>query len=541
MEFKGYFTDIGIDAFGFYTPKFFIDVEDLARSRNVEPKKFKEGLLLKEMRIPDYGEDIVTMGLEACQKALINGNIKSEEIDALFVGTETMTYAVKSVSNILAEILKISPNSFTQDIYNACAGASLAIINAIGLIDKGIIKKALIVGADICYYKLNSPGEPTQGAGAFALVITKNPRLACFSEKFGKISGNVNDFFRNIGRDVPTVFGKYSIDSYLNFQMGAFKDLIKKTGDFIADYYVFHAPFSKLPIKFMQQLVIEKSELFINHILKIETKQPKFRLFNDVPSIRRNLKQFPSLIVETLKNIGFSVEMNDEILKKFISFSNSVLPHLNVSRYFGNMYSASVWAQIIYILENSAKNGEILYFGSYGSGATCIAGLLKVMPNINYIHEQIPQMNYYFENKIKKTIKEYEDLRKASKKPEFKIGLIREHEKNDGKGYELHYCDEECLIPNKSGIDHCPQGHSGFHKIFFPLYAILDSEPEKLKEYNSSIFVKDKYVRIFNTSKKGTTLEFNLRRSLNKIENETINGTILNWNPVYAPNGPIIY
>ena len=40
--------------------------------------------------------------------------------------------------------------------------------------------------------------------------------------------------------------------------------------------------------------------------------------------------------------------------------------------YFGNMYNAAVWAQIVYILENYARTNDTIYFGSYGSGATCI-------------------------------------------------------------------------------------------------------------------------------------------------------------------------
>ena len=33
MEKKDYFSDIGIDSIGFYVPKFYLDLEDLAKSR----------------------------------------------------------------------------------------------------------------------------------------------------------------------------------------------------------------------------------------------------------------------------------------------------------------------------------------------------------------------------------------------------------------------------------------------------------------------------------------------------------------------------
>ena len=146
------------------------------------------------MRFPEVGEDIVSMGLKAGYNALLRGNINPKKIDAIFVGTETITYAVKSVSNILAQLLGININSLTQDVYNACAAGTLAILNAIALIEGDVIKRALVIGADISSYNLESPGEPTQGAGAVAFVLSKNPRIATFSKKFGKISGNINDF-----------------------------------------------------------------------------------------------------------------------------------------------------------------------------------------------------------------------------------------------------------------------------------------------------------------------------------------------------------
>ena len=156
------FSNIGIDSLGFHAPRHFVALEELAIERKVDPEKYKKGLLSKEMRVADIDEDIISLGLKAGYNALLRGNINPKSIDALFVGTETEVYAAKSISNIFAEMLEISPNSLTQDIYNACAGGTLAILNAIALIEKGIINKALIISTDISSYHLGSPGEPTQ-------------------------------------------------------------------------------------------------------------------------------------------------------------------------------------------------------------------------------------------------------------------------------------------------------------------------------------------------------------------------------------------
>ena len=162
------FTNIGIDSMGFKAPRYYVNLEELAKVRNIDPNKYKMGLMIKELRLPEVDADIVSIGLKAGYHALLRGNIDPKEIDAVFVGTETMTYAVKSVSNIFAELLGVSPNSMTQDVYNACAAGTLAILNAISLIERDIINKALVINADISSYALGSPGEPTQGSGVMS-------------------------------------------------------------------------------------------------------------------------------------------------------------------------------------------------------------------------------------------------------------------------------------------------------------------------------------------------------------------------------------
>ncbi|MFX1412623.1 MAG: hydroxymethylglutaryl-CoA synthase, partial [Promethearchaeota archaeon] len=134
------FGDIGIDSVGFYAPKYYLKLKDLAFERNVDPDKYKKGLMSIEMRLPAIDEDIISIGLKAGYNALVKGNISPKSIDAVFCGTETITYAVKSVSNIYAELLGAPRNVLTQDIYNACAGGTLAILNAIALVEKEVIE-----------------------------------------------------------------------------------------------------------------------------------------------------------------------------------------------------------------------------------------------------------------------------------------------------------------------------------------------------------------------------------------------------------------
>jgi 3-hydroxy-3-methylglutaryl CoA synthase len=530
------FGDIGIDSIGFYAPKYYIKLNDLALRRNVDPGKYNKGLMVHEMRVPEVNEDIISLGLKAGYQALMKGGISPKSIDALFVGTETITYAVKSVSNIFAELLEISPNALSMDTYNACAGGTLALLNAIALIEKDIISKALVISADISSYHLGSPSEATQGSGAVALVISKNPRIASFSEKFGKISGNVDDFFRAANEKEAKAFGHYSVKTYLDFQLKAYDDLVKHIGDFHADYYTFHAPFSKLPIKCMQEIIQKRWIKHINDLPKINLNQIKSSILKKLDAFMHDITVLPEWLYLKLKERGYSSETLENISHKLIgNFTEKVLPQLRVPSHFGNMYNASIWAQIVYIFENYARANDTIYFGSYGSGATCISGLLKVKDTFKSVVDQSPQINDFINNKELKTINEYERIKAGEFSPKTVLGKIVEHENNNNRGFTLHFCDEGCILPNIEGLNHCPKGHSGFHKKFFPLYAVLESEPIVNPNENNLNYLYNGLVRIAGDVKPGTCLEYEIRRLVNKDETNFNAIGLLNWSPMYYP------
>ncbi|MFX0020701.1 MAG: hydroxymethylglutaryl-CoA synthase family protein [Candidatus Hermodarchaeota archaeon] len=530
------FSNIGIDSIGFHAPRHYVKLDELAQKRKVDPEKYKKGLLSKEMRVADIDEDIISLGLKAGYNALLRGGISPKNIDALFVGTETEVYAAKSVSNIFAEMLEISSNSLTQDIYNACAGGTLAILNAIALIEKGIINKALIINTDISSYHIGSPGEPTQGSGAIALVISKNPRIATFSKKFGKVSGNVNDFFRPHNDKNARAFGRYSQDAYIKFQLAAYDDLIRNIGDFHADFYTFHAPYGKLPLKCFQQIILKRWIKHINELPKIERKSIRSSIIKKLDHFLHDVTVLPEWLYLKIKERGFA----SPTLEKFSYWVNThvkerVLPQLNVPMHFGNMYNASLWAQVLYLLENQVRDNDTLYFGSYGSGATCISGLLKVQESFNEIIKKGPHINDFIKLKKRKSVKEYELIKNGATKPKILLGQIVEHEQNNKRGFTLHFCDEGCLIPNIKGLNHCPKGHSGYHKRFFPLFAKLESDPIVQTDSHDLKYLKKGLVRIASDVKKGTSLEYEIRRVENQNE-ENINAKgLLNWSPIYLP------
>ncbi|MCK4285716.1 MAG: hydroxymethylglutaryl-CoA synthase family protein, partial [Candidatus Lokiarchaeota archaeon] len=507
---------------------------ELALERKVDPEKYSKGLLSKEMRIADVDEDIISLGLKAGYNALQRGGIDSKSIDALFVGTETEVYAAKSVSNIFAEMLGISSNAMTMDVYNACAGGTLAVLNSIAMIQNGLINKALVISADISQYHLGSPGEPTQGSGAIGLVISKNPRIAKFSQKFGKISGNVNDFFRPVGEKNARAFGKYSQDTYIDFQLKSYDDLVKHVGEFHADFYTFHAPFSKLPLKIMQQIILKRWITHITDLPKFEKNHYRSSILKKIDAFLHDVTVLPEYLYLKLNERGFS-SSTLERLSKWVNTNVKarVLPQLRVPMHFGNMYNAAVWAQILYLIENHAHVNDTIYFGSYGSGATCISGLLKVQEGFKKVVQQGPSINDFIHLKRKKSILEYELIKTGDVKPMILLGRIVEHEQNNHRGFTLHFCDEGCIIPNIKGLDRCPKGHSGFHERFFPLFAKLETEPIAQNDQEDLRYLNKGLVRVAGNVSKGNSMEYEIRRVETENEENPDAKGLLNWSPIY--------
>ncbi|MBN2156276.1 MAG: hydroxymethylglutaryl-CoA synthase family protein [Candidatus Lokiarchaeota archaeon] len=522
--------NVGIDSIGFYAPRFYIELEELAKARKVSPNKYKEGLLLKELRFTDIGEDIISLGFHAARIALQRGNINSQEIDGVFVGTETETYAAKSISNIFTELLDIPPNCLTQDIMNTCASGTLAILDAISLVELRIVTKALVIITDISNYEKHSAGEPTQGAGAVALVISKNPRIASFSRSFGKVSGNVDDFFRPKGNKNAQVFGKYSVQSYLNLQMKAYENLENQIGDINADYFIFHGPYARLPLKLMYKLISK------NWLYRIEKKISKYTPFPNSDILDRifsNVSIVPDFIVNKLAEITANSEEFESIKMRLRDvIKNTVLPQLHIPMYFGNMYSASLWAQLQYLLETALKPNDYVYFGSYGSGATCISGLIKINERYSEVIRNPPTVRDIMTNKVKKSIPEYEEIKYNQLKPELVWAKIQSLE--DHPGYTLRYCDKGCLLSPIQGIEYCPKGHSGINTLYFPIYATLITIIKPFDQNDLSP-LKDGLVLLIGKPHIGSTLEFELRRTQSNEEGSEAKG-LLNWIPIYNAN-----
>jgi hydroxymethylglutaryl-CoA synthase len=251
---------VGIDALGVAVPSMCIDLEVLAKARGVDPLKYLDGLGTWRMGVAPLDEDTVTLAARAASMAMKSAQATPDEIGMLVVGTETAVDHSKPVSSFVQGLLGIGTRCRVFETKHACYGGTAALMMALDWIRSGSAngKKALIVCSDIARYGLKTAGEPTQGAGAVALVVSANPRLVELDpSRTGQYASDVHDFWRPLYSKDAFVDGHYSVQCYLDAITGAYKhykelDPAVTANDFAALAY--HVPYGKMAKKAHRQL-----------------------------------------------------------------------------------------------------------------------------------------------------------------------------------------------------------------------------------------------------------------------------------------------
>src|SRR5215510_11105142 len=98
---------IGIHALGLAIPRRYVDMEDLARARGVEPAKYVHGLGAREMAVAEPGEDTVALAALAARRALAASDIARPHFGLLVVGTETGVDHSKPVASYVHGLLEL--------------------------------------------------------------------------------------------------------------------------------------------------------------------------------------------------------------------------------------------------------------------------------------------------------------------------------------------------------------------------------------------------------------------------------------------------
>lgn len=293
-------------SYGSYIPRYRIRIADIAAAWKKDVDEVSRSLGLTDKSVPGFDEDAATIAIEAATACLAGFSGSRDEVDVLFVGSESHPYAVNPTSTIVGELLEIGNAYLAADMEFACKAGTAAIQAIAGLVAAGHARHGLAIAADTAQGKPHDFLEYTAAAGGAAFLLGSE-RVVARLIADTSYSSDTPDFWRRDGMRYPSHAGRFTGEpAYYTHVMGAATQLLEMTRTTASDYdyCIFHMPNGKFPR-------------------------------------------------EVAKRLGFTPQQ--------------LAPSLLVDR-IGNAYSATTMLALSAVLD-IAKPGQKIFMVSYGSGA----------------------------------------------------------------------------------------------------------------------------------------------------------------------------
>lgn len=171
---------VGIEAIHPYVGRARLDVHTLFRARGLNMGRFAN-LAMAEKSVNLPWEDPVTNAVNAARPlldALDPG--ERERIELVIVGTESGLDFGKPISTYIHDYLGLSRRCRSFEVKHACYGGTAALQTAAAFVATSPVPgvRALVIAADAaCAAARMTYWEPSQGAGAVAMLVGRDPRV----------------------------------------------------------------------------------------------------------------------------------------------------------------------------------------------------------------------------------------------------------------------------------------------------------------------------------------------------------------------------
>lgn len=332
---------VGIDRISFATPHYYLNLEELAEHRGIDPNKFTIGIGQSEQSVPPNHQDIVTLAAQAAFPLL--PYIDSNRLKMLIVGTESGVDASKSSALYVQNLLKLTPWVRSIEVKEACYGGTAALMMACDYVRAHAEKnqQVLVIAADIARYGLATPGEVTQGAGAVAMLVSANPHVLKINDDSVVKSADIQDFWRPVYQDTALARGKFSTEQYIQFFCEVWQKYCAQNDCNFNDFagLCFHLPYTKMGLK----------------------------------ALKAAMDSCANSCSDSCDNSNLSESSHNRLLSRYETSTK-------YSRRVGNIYTGSLYLGLLSLLEldeftcensdlTALKSGDKIGLFSYGSGA----------------------------------------------------------------------------------------------------------------------------------------------------------------------------
>lgn len=265
---------VGISGFAIYLPPYRVDLRQWCGWTGTSWEKVNN-VVGTGFRMPGSDQSIYTMAATSALRLMDQYDVDPRRVRYLALGTESSTdnsAGAVIVRGMLDSALRergvtaLNRHCEVPEFKHACLGGIYAMKSALRFLAmEPDDAAAIVVSADVAKYDLGSSGEPTQGAGAVAMLLEKSPRLlevdlaACgsasayravdFRKPMMRANGNGTYF-----RETPVFNGKYSTTCYLDEALHALREMLSRMKRDPREYFqavraVFmHRPYERMPL-----------------------------------------------------------------------------------------------------------------------------------------------------------------------------------------------------------------------------------------------------------------------------------------------------
>jgi hydroxymethylglutaryl-CoA synthase len=317
---------VGIEKLRVYPASMALDMADLCAARNHDVADIRDTMMIDQRSVNPPYEDPVTMAVNAANAMLTQDDRRS--IELLIVGTESGVDQEKPISTWVHRYLGLSPNCRNFEAKHACYSGTAGLTTAVNWIASGLAgdAKALVITTDQSRMHLGQPYEFVMGAGATAILVSREPRfLELELGKSGYVTNEVSDLTRPTSR-VETGNSETSLLSYIDGLHGAYAHYLQRVNEHVdfETYFarnVYHVPFGGITFLAHKEL------------------------------LRRD------------RRVG-KAEAWDH-------FARKSLPALRYARRMGGTYSSSTFVAMLGLIDGAedVNAGDRLGIYSYGSGS----------------------------------------------------------------------------------------------------------------------------------------------------------------------------
>jgi polyketide biosynthesis 3-hydroxy-3-methylglutaryl-CoA synthase-like enzyme PksG len=316
---------VGIEAVSAYCGEAYLDVPALFRHRRLDTRRM-DNLMMRRKSVALHCEDAVSFAVNAA-RPIVDALSEEERqgIELLIVGTESGVDFGKSVSTYVHDLLGLSRNCRMFEVKQACYSGTAGVQMAAAVVAASPFDgaRALAIGTDVSRPVPHTYAEPSNGAGAVAVLVSDRPRVATIDHgAYGCYGYEVMDTFRPTP-EAEAGDADLSLLTYIDCLQGAFTDYARRVdgADLVEtlDLLAMHTPFPGM-VKGAHRTVL------------------------------RRLKRLSTALLEE-------------------DFERRVQPSIVYPSEVGNIYAGSVYLALASAIDNAVVDGERrVGLFSYGSG-----------------------------------------------------------------------------------------------------------------------------------------------------------------------------